>query len=154
MKNQFWASLTVGAVIAAALVIGPAFSLSGVVARSVTPVDTNLDIDKWQAAFLTALVWCGAMSAVMAAIWLLVAHRGDGLDSKSGAWWALGCGALIAATIIAWLMPPPVQHGPGLQVGISAGLVLVAYWISTLVMTPNHYHHTPFLGKLIWGHKA
>ncbi len=154
MRNQQWPSLLLAVLVGAAIVIGPGIALSGFVQNSVNPLDPNISIDAWRKSYITALGWSAAVTALFCAIWLLLAHGGRGLDTKSGAWYALWGFATFAGALLAWLIPPAVKEGPALPMAVAALLVLVGYWVATLFLTPDHYRYTPLLGKLVRGRRA
>jgi hypothetical protein len=153
MKNQIWTSLIVGVLISAGLVFGAGFAFAQFMAKSVSTEDARLTPTDWQDGFVASLGYGAALVALLTVTWLLIAHKGDGLDTKTGIWSAIAAAACLAGALLAVFVPPHIQQGPGLQVVVEAILVLLGYWLATLFMTPHQYHHTPFLGKLLWGHR-
>ena len=112
--------------IAAAIVIAPGLILAGFVSNSVNPLDPNVSVDAWRSAYTTALGWSATLAALFSGIWLLMAHGGRGLDTKSGAWYALWAVAIFGSALLAWLIPPAVKEGPALPMSICALLALAA----------------------------
>jgi hypothetical protein len=153
MRNQKWPSIITASLIAAALVIGPGLALVAFVSANVHPVNENLDRSVWQAHYEAALGWSAGVAALLTAIWLFIAHSGDGMDTKAGTWFMLWLLAIMSGVALAAFIPENVKEGPGLPMGISALLVLFGYWIPTLFLTPSHYRYTPLLAKTIWGKK-
>ncbi len=154
MRNQPWPSVLIAILIGAAIVVGPGIALAGFVSNSVNPVDPNVSIDTWHSAYINALAWSSAVTAILSAIWLLLAHGGRGLDTKAGAWYVLWGTAIFAGALLAWLIPPRVKEGPSTQMAVCAALVLAGYWMATLFLTPDHYRYTPLMGKVLWGRRA
>lgn len=154
MRNQPVPSSLMAALLGAAIVIGLGLALSGYVSSSVNPLDPNVGIDAWRNAYTAALAWSAAITAACSALWVLMAHGGRGLDTKTGAWYALWGVATFVGALLAWLIPPAVKEGPSLQMAMCAALVVAGYWIATLFFTPDHYRYTPLLGRVIWGRRT
>ena len=105
----------------------------------------------WRAAYLRSIGWTALVAAVCSALWLLVAHSGRGLDTKSGQWYTLCCLAIFVSAILAWLIPPSVREGPLKPMLVNGGLALLGYWIATFFTAPDHYRFTPPLARAVWG---
>ncbi|MBV8903403.1 MAG: hypothetical protein JOZ22_07180, partial [Acidobacteriia bacterium] len=112
MRNHPVSSVLAGVLIAAAIagLLGVAFATY--VSNSVNPQDPNLTVETWRAAYLRSVAWTVLVVATCSAIWLLVAHGGRGLDTKSGQWYALWCASMFISALLAWLIPPAVREGP------------------------------------------
>ena len=151
MRNHPVPSVLAGVLIAAAIagLLGVAFATY--VSNSVNPQDPNLTVEAWRAAYLRSVAWSVLVVAICSAIWLLVAHRGRGLDTKSGQWYALWCASMFISALLAWLIPPAVREGPLEPMLVNAGIAFLGYWASTMFMTPDHYRLTPLLARVIWG---
>ncbi len=141
-------------IIAAAVVLGLGLALSGFAASSVTPLDPNVSVDTWRNAYVTALGWSAALAALFTGWWLLIAHGGRGHDTKAGVWYALWGTAIFGAALLAWLIPPSVKEGLAVPMCISGALILTAYWLATLFLTPDHYRYTPLFGAMVWGRRV
>jgi hypothetical protein len=151
MRNHPVSSVLVASVIAAAIAGLIGLVVVNNVASSVTPQDPNLTVDLWRAAYLRSIGWTALAAAVCSALWLLLAHAGRGLDTKSGQWYTLCCLAILIAAILAWLIPPSVREGPLKPMLVNGGLALLGYWIATFFTAPDHYRFTPPLARAVWG---
>ena len=111
MRNHPVSSVLAGVLIAAAIagLLGVAFATY--VSNSVNPQDPNLTVETWRAAYLRSVAWSVLVVATCSAIWLLVAHGGRGLDTKSGQWYALWCASMFISALLAWLIPPQFAKG-------------------------------------------
>ncbi|MGC2659535.1 MAG: hypothetical protein WA324_16380 [Bryobacteraceae bacterium] len=151
MRNHPVSSVLVASVIAAALVGLIGLAVVNYVSNSVTPQDPNLTVDIWRAAYLRAIEWSALVAAICSAWWLLLAHAGRGLDTKSGQWYTLCCLAILVSAILGWLIPPSLREGPLKPMLVNAGLALVGYWIATFFTAPDHYRFTPPLARTVFG---
>jgi drug/metabolite transporter (DMT)-like permease len=154
MRNHPVSSVLVGVLIAAAVAGLLGVALANYVSNSVNPQDPNLTVEAWRAAYVRSVGWSALATAVCAALWLLIAHGGRGLDTKTGQWYTLWCAAMFVSALLAWLVPPAVREGPLEPMLINAALAFVGYWAATIFMTPDHYRFTPFLARVLWGRAA
>ena len=154
MRNSLVPSVLIAVLIAAALTGGLGVALASYVSNSVNPQDPNLSVDVWRAAYLRSVGWSALAAAACAGFWLLLAHGGRGLDTKSGSWYTLWFLAIFIAAVLAWLIPPDLREGPLHPMLVNAGLALAGYWLATFFMAPDHYRLTPLLSRPVWGKRS
>ena len=154
IRNQIVWSVCGGAIISAAIVLAGGILLGDFFAARVNPLDTSVTVDMWRERYFWAIYACAGGVAVLTSFWLLTAHRGSGLGSMSGIWHiVLVLAASVAGFLVGWL-PPSLREGFGLAVSCVSLITVLAYWLATLLMTPEHYKYTPWLGFQLYGKKA
>ena len=154
MRNHPVSSVLVAVVIAAAIVGGLGVAVANFVSNSVNPQDANVSVDVWRSAYLRSIGWSALATGFAAAMWLLLAHSGRGLDTKAGPWYTFWFVAIFVCALLAWLLPPSLREGPLEPMLVNALLAFLGYWISTLLMAPDHYRFTPLLARAVWGQRG
>ncbi|MDQ2839631.1 MAG: hypothetical protein M3Y72_01045 [Acidobacteriota bacterium] len=154
MRNHPVTSVLVAIVIAAAIVGGVGVAVANFVSNSVNPQDANVSVDVWRSAYLRSIGWSALATSVGVAFWLLGAHSGKGLDTKSGQWYTLWFVTIFVSALLAWLVPPALREGPLQPMLRNAGLALVGYWVATFFMAPDHYRFTPLLARAVWAQRG
>jgi hypothetical protein len=140
-----WRSILLGVLIAFLTVISSAPLFTIFASDYVTPSDPSLTVSDWEGSYWHAVIVAGFWSSALSAIWLWAAHYGRGLDTKRFLWTLLAILSVFGGTIILWLFTPGLREGASIPlaiVGLFAGL---GYWLASLLMTPSHYIHTPWL---------
>jgi cation transport ATPase len=151
MRDQVGPSMAVGAVAAFLILFGLGIAFEGSLANKVTFNDPATTVEDWRHRYRMALAFSSGMLAVLTLFWLWQAHKGHGLNSKAGTWLSLLALAVLVSIGLFWFYTSDLREGFGLEMLVIGIASLLAYWISTLFVTPTQYKFTPWLASVFLG---